>query len=92
MINYDNNIHEEKEGRHTIKDADDWNIARIWELPNSEANARLIVAAPELLDALEGLFRECEMVHKHWDDGSNNKQADSAIAAARLAIAKAKGE
>jgi hypothetical protein len=57
-----------------------------------EANARLIAAAPYLLVALEGLFEQCSMVHKHWGDGSNAKEADAAIAAARAAIAKATGQ
>jgi hypothetical protein len=57
----------------------------------SAANARLIAAAPELLSALESLFEHCSMVHKRWGDGSNQKEADAAIEAARAAIAKAEG-
>jgi len=56
------------------------------------ANAQLIAAAPELLKALEELFRHCTMTHKYWGDGCNQKEADAAITAARNAIAKAKGE
>lgn len=56
-----------------------------------EANARLIAAAPDLLAALEGLFEQCAMVHKHWGDNSNQKQADEAVENALNAIAKAKG-
>ena len=52
----------------------------------------LIAAAPDLLAALEGLFEQCAMVHKKWGDGANGKEADAAQAAARAAIAKAKGE
>lgn len=55
-------------------------------------NARLIAAAPDLLTALNGLFEHCAMVHKHWGDGNNQKEADAAIAAARAAIAAATGE
>lgn len=54
-----------------------------------EANARLIAAAPELLEALQELFEQCSMVHKYWGDGSNQKESDSAITAALAAIAKA---
>jgi hypothetical protein len=45
------------------------------------ANARLIVAAPELLEALEGLLNA---LHSHT--------THPAIKSARAAIAKAKGE
>ena len=55
------------------------------------ANARLIAAAPDLLEALGGLFEQCAMVHKHWGENSNTKQADDAIAFAQAAIAKAEG-
>jgi hypothetical protein len=91
-LNYDNMLHEELPGRHTVKDADGWNVARIWELTNSEANARLIAAAPDMLKALKSLFENCEMVHKYWGDGGNAKEANEAIAAARTAIAKAEAE
>lgn len=63
-----------------------------YRLPdNGEANARLIAAAPELLEAMESLFEHCEMVHKHWGDGDNTKEANAAIEAGKAAIAKAKG-
>jgi hypothetical protein len=58
--------------------------------PNTRPhNAALIAAAPELLDALKALFDNCQMIHKHWGDGDNTKEADAAIASARAAIAKA---
>jgi hypothetical protein len=55
-----------------------------------KANARLIAAAPDLLQALEGLYAECSMFHKQWGDRSNQKAADKAIEAGLAAIAKAK--
>ena len=59
--------------------------------PGHEPEAsRLSAAAPELLAALEGLFRECTMAHKHWGSACNSKGADAAITAARAAIEKAK--
>ncbi len=49
----------------------------------------LIAAAPDLLAALQGLFGHCAMVHKHWGENANQKEADAAIQAARDALAKA---
>jgi hypothetical protein len=54
--------------------------------------AKLIAAAPELLESLEALFEQCAMVHMHWGDGDNTREADAAMTAGRAAIAKAKGE
>ena len=61
-------------------------------LVEAQANARLIAAAPELLAALKALYKHCAMIHKHWGDGCNQKQADAAIAAGHAAIKKAKGQ
>ena len=36
--------------------------------------------------ALKDLFQHCVMVHKHWGDGSNRREADAAIAAAARII------
>lgn len=44
----------------------------------------------ELLAALEGLFEHCAMIHKHWGEGDNTKEANKAIEAAKAAIAKAR--
>ena len=55
----------------------------IVQTENAKANARLISAAPELLEALENLERTA---------GLPAMQDDPARAAARAAIAKAKGE
>ena len=54
-------------------------------------NARLIAAAPDMLAALVALFENCAMVHKHWGDGSNQKEATAAINAGFAAIDKATG-
>ena len=53
----------------------------------AEANARLMVAAPDLLTALEEMVEECEV----WPDGTLAIDAPL-LAAARAAIAKAKGK
>lgn len=57
-----------------------------------EEHNALFNSHAELLAALEGLFRECVMIHKHWGDNCNQPQADAAKAAAHAAIAKSKGE
>src|SRR3990170_2124869 len=52
MYDYDNIRSETIKGRHTIQAADDYNVARVWELDEilnnpglTEANARLTAAA-----------------------------------------------
>ena len=60
-------------------------------MENQEPTARLIAAAPELLDALERLFEHTAMVHNRWGESSNTEEADSAIRDARAAIKKARG-
>lgn len=57
-----------------------------------DANARLIAAAPEMLEALQNLYLHCAMIHTHWGDGCNQKESDAAIKAGKLAINKALGK
>lgn len=66
-------------------------LGPVCTLVGDEADAHLIAAAPDLLAALSALFEHCAMVHKHWGDGSNQREADAAIAAGRAAIARAEG-
>lgn len=54
----------------------------LWDMPEQRANARLICAAPELLEALEEVVQWLEL-------GDHEGQMHSK---ARAAIAKAKGE
>lgn len=56
----------------------------------SEANARLIAAAPELLEAL--LACECELSQNHGLAWSNRNAFLDAVNTARAAIKKARGE
>ena len=59
----------------------------------SECNAALISAAPDLLEALEGMFRLTETLANLCDSYSILRHGgyDAALKA-RIAIAKAKGE
>lgn len=45
--------------------------------------------AQDLLEVLKALFEHCAMIHNKWGDGSNQREADAAIAAGRAAIAQA---
>ncbi len=46
----------------------------------------------ELLEAMQGLFEHCAMIHKNWGDGSNAREAQEAIDRAKHAIASATGQ
>ena len=54
------------------------------------ANARLIAAAPELLEALEGLCAACEL-RANREGGDYGPEIGPYAYAAEIAIAKAKG-
>ncbi|MBW3095668.1 hypothetical protein [Pseudohoeflea coraliihabitans] len=58
----------------------------------AEANARLIAAAPDLLEALEGLLAKYTELVSSGDCGSWDPEKESEVIAARAAIAKAKGD
>ena len=70
------------------------NIRYGWDGPDfvtashRAANARLIAAAPELLEALKGML---EQFNYHTTTGINHEESN-AIAKARAAVAKAGGE
>ena len=57
-----------------------------------EANARLISAAPELLEALEGLYDEVIAICNDGTLDGSFVETRRSIIATRRAIAKAKGE
>jgi hypothetical protein len=47
----------------------------------------------ELVKALTALFEHCAMIHKHWGEGSNQHEADTAIAKAKAILQRIeKGE
>lgn len=68
-------------------DGDEWCIAEVYRLSEIDlANARLIAAAPELLEALEALTGQLE---KH---GFAGEWFSTQMAGAKAVIAKARGE
>lgn len=60
-------------------------VATCERLPETEANARLIAAAPELLEALEAAAIRLEILERKYTGGT-----DWCTSLARAAIAKAK--
>lgn len=75
-----------------VEEVDGYSIAYVLgDVPelNAELNARLIAAAPDLLEALKNLLEEasdCWRIGEHYDG------RDGVIIAAHNAIAKAEGE
>jgi hypothetical protein len=51
-----------------------------------EELARRWNAYPDLVEALESLFKHCAMIHKHWGEGSNAKEAQAAEQKARALL------
>jgi hypothetical protein len=73
----------------------DWDREVAATADDNEANARLIAAAPDLLEALRSLFA-LEAVRGLWDDGPEgegwpSRALSQAIAAGDAALAKADG-
>ena len=64
----------------------------LWGDDQALANARLIAAAPELLEALQELVAEWDARHAAEDHRSGYTLDTAGIAMARAAIAKATGE
>ena len=57
----------------------------------TDANARLIAAAPELIVALDGLLANHIQLVESGDCGNWNVETEHAVIIARAAIAKARG-
>ena len=54
----------------------------------SKEHSRLATERAELEAALQGLFEHCAMIHKHWGEGDNTKQASAAQDTARALLRK----
>lgn len=81
--------HSERGGKGWVVRIDEPNGLPIANLSmQSEANARLIAAAPELLEALKACVQRLDAV---WDSGMETEDDLIALRTARAAIAKAEG-
>lgn len=60
--------------------------------PNAEANARLISAAPDMAEALQGFLDHYVAMVNSGDCGFWNPEDETHVKAARSALAKARGE
>ena len=74
--------------RRNLGDTETCNRA---EMDTLRADLALIAAAPDLLSALQAIFKECALIHRYGGDACNQKEADAAIAAGHAAIHKATG-
>lgn len=72
-------------GRHW----DSWAVAHVGYTKEDEANARLISAAPDLLEALEFML---SVFNETYPDVADDEEDREAWAKARAAIRKATGE
>lgn len=74
-------------GKISIEVAGDYFICQVDESVSQEANAALIAAAPELLQALEAMLN----ADRAYEYGGYTESELAAINQARAAIAKARG-
>lgn len=81
----------DRNGRLQVGPSINYTVAAMWVTPleGQEANARLISAAPELLEALEKCRKELSAWMQCYCEDAATQEA---ISQARAAIAKATGE
>ena len=97
LENYDNMLKcdFEKEGVFgTIRGANEFNIARIWQLfgeKESESNAQLIAAAPDLLHAAKLALKTLTVGYENGKGIVNAEMALHAFGNLKYAINKAEG-
>ena len=73
---------------YRVSDSTGWGVAVVLKDTNDEANARLIAAAPQMLEALEAVAPLL-----HWlDQEQNISMAGDMLPGVLAAIAAAKGE
>jgi len=92
---WSDNVPDAPENYCTIVDADGFTIAD--PSPMSEADARLIAAAPELLTALQNCVNVLSMAlplfgDESSDDQDSRDEVESVLDTARAALAKATGD
>lgn len=66
-------------------------VAEVWGNKNYEANARLISAAPDMLEALKLFVHEYAELVESGDAGFWDVEKEEKVIKARAAIAKAEG-
>ena len=79
-------------GYFIIPQGQNWRIAEMLSLENTEANARLIAAAPELLAALKAICDDNSTIVKYICEGSYKPNISRLIDRGKQAIAKAQGK
>ena len=84
-------VRELKHGNYALVGEFNRNLWKSNDYGNHKAEALLLSAAPDMLEALQGLFEQCAMIHKYGGSADNTKESNTAIALARAAINKALG-
>jgi hypothetical protein len=77
-----NNVPKNPNAEFAINSEDGWHVAEILDVTNPEADARLIAAAPELLEACKEFVRKCEC---------GEARSTRSYAQMKAAISKAEG-
>ena len=85
--------HSEVSG-YRVSDSTGWGVAVVLKDTNDEANARLIAAAPQMLEALEACADYWHIKHNPGDEHGEllSLSAERAQRLIRVALAAAKGE